>query len=110
MNSETVTRLRAVTVQERNGNRRPDWTQPTSDILIGCVSIAPEWLTEVDNGGRQGRPGRWQMYGPYGIDVAAGDRIVCSAGTFEVDGTPSQWKSRFGQLAGSVTHLERIEG
>lgn len=105
-----MTRKRATIVTERNGNQRPDWTQATTDIAIEGVSIAPEWLTEVDNGGRQGRPERWQMYGPCGVDVAGGDRIVCSAGTFEVDGTPAQWESRFGQLAGSVTHLERISG
>lgn len=109
MNRETVIRQRPAMIQERNGNQRPDWTT-TTDLTIGDVSIAPEWVTEVDNGGRAGRPGRWQMYGPHGIDVTGGDRIVCTAGTFEVDGTPAQWESRFGQLGGSVTHLERIEG
>ena len=104
---ETVTRKRAPLVSERGGKYR-NWSAATSKSISGC-SVQPG-STSADRDAREEASETWTLYAPPGADVKKGDRVVTSAGTFEVNGIPYNWLSASGQLDHMVCPLVRWEG
>lgn len=106
---ETVIRRRAASMTDGYGNDHPDWTSPV-EITLTVRGVEPVSSTE-ENGGRQAVITGYRVYLDSGSDITAGDRVVMRADTYEVDGTPADWRSPFGSdVGGIVAALKRVDG
>ena len=105
--TQEVTRLRPGVTTSR-GSEIFDWSNPSRLVISGC-SVQPG-STSADRDAREEASETWTLYAPPGADVKKGDRVVTSAGTFEVNGIPYNWLSASGQLDHMVCPLIRWEG
>ena len=111
-----VTRLRYPSAgTDVYGDEVPATT--ADELAIEAIGLAPGTAgpgasAEDNDGGRQGVPVRWDLYLPYGADVAPTDRVRLADGTeYRVDGEPAHWLNpHTGRKAGTVVSLARWEG
>ena len=110
---ETVIRLRAPLVADPYSGQATerDWPNATSVALEG-FAIDPGTSVEVSTANRTQITTTPTLYGPYGADVLASDRVRDESGTtWEVVGNRSDWRNPFtGWLAGASWPLKRVEG
>lgn len=109
---ETVTRLRAATVEDPYSDEATqlDWGDATSLAIEGCA-FNPGASLEPLEAARNAVLTRPEVYAPPGSDVLAGDRLVVRGGTYEVQGNPQDWRSPFSDWQpGLVVSLQLVEG
>ena len=101
---QSVTRLRAPVILDRDNNQVRDWATATSDDLCD-VEVQPVSQAE-DNENRSATITGWRIFSRRGtdLDVLASDRIVHLDRTCEVVGDVARWYSP----GGSVHHVEFI--
>lgn len=108
---ETITRQRATRSSDGYGGTFLDWSLPTDDLDIGACGLAPRVGEELGGPGRAGVVVGFTLYAPFGADITFEDRIVCDAGTFEIEGEPGSWANPFtGTQFGVTAALRRVEG
>lgn len=108
---ECVTRRRGTKVDDGYGGTAIDWSQPTDDLDITGVALAPRVEEEVTGPGRAGVVIGLTMYAPPGADIRFEDRVVTSQGLFEVEGEPGRWNQpHTGWQAGTTVALRRVVG
>jgi hypothetical protein len=107
MQTETVTRLRAVTTVDPYSNQpAPDWTQTPTELDITTLAPAePRPSGEPLQDARNQVTSGWTLYLPEGSDVTSVDRMRVRGVVFDVLGDPAAWLG-----AGLVVQLERSEG
>lgn len=72
-----------------------DW-QHASLLAIGPCAFAPDYAT---------------LYAPPRSDFRALDRVAVGGSTWDVEGTPAEWRSPFsGREWGMVVSLRRVSG
>lgn len=107
---ETVTRLRAVLVEDRYGNLVPDWSDPGRLDIPDCA-VAPRTSNEDTEQGRQGVVVGIAVYAPTGADITPQDRMEVRGEVWEVVGEVADWRSPYtGWRPGIVVNLARMEG
>ena len=109
---ETVTRQRGTPITDPYSGEATgiSWATPTLLTLPGC-GFNPGQSSEPVQDARNAVITRPEVYAPFGSDVLAGDRLVIRGDTYEVDGTPADWRSPFtGWESGMVIPLKRTEG
>lgn len=99
--TESVTRLRGTTVENRYGDDQWDWTDPAELTITGCA-VAPRDSTEDHNEGRQAVLIGFTVYAPAGTVVLPSDRLRIRGDDFEVDGEPGAWISPFSDVEEGV--------
>jgi head-tail adaptor len=105
---EIITRQRAVMVPDAYNNTVPNWTSP-AEITLTVRGVEPVSSIE-ESGGRQAVITGYRVYLDPGSDINAGDRAVMRGATYEVDGTPADWRSPFGsEIGGIVVTLKHID-
>lgn len=96
---------RAVTGQDTYGN---DVYGSTDRTVVGA--FAPAGAAELVQG-RDTVTTQPALYLPPGTDVAAVDRATVRGVTYDVDGTPADWRNPFtGWQAGIVVNLKGVTG
>jgi hypothetical protein len=109
---EAVTRLRGAAVTDPYSGEATgiDWATPDELDIPGC-GFNPGESSEPLRDARNAVLTQPAVYAPFGSDVLAGDRLVVRGGTYDVDGTPADWRSPFtGWEPGMVIPLKRTEG
>lgn len=107
---ETATRLRPSTTTDRYGDVTDNWASPSTAVLT-VRGVEPVSSTEDNRDGRQAVITGFRVYLEPGSDVAAGDRLVLRGTTYDVDGTPADWRSPWGtNVGGVVVALKATEG
>ena len=76
---------------------------------IGCV-VAPRTRTEVLERGRNGTIDGLTLYGPFGLQIAAGDMVEIDGELWEVEGIPGRWSTPGGVGTGVEVPLRRPVG
>lgn len=108
--AETVTRQRPTTTTDRDRNTVTDWTDP-SEVTLTVRGVEPVSSSEDNSDGRQAVITGYRVYLDPGADVQSGDRVVLRGVTYDVDGTPADWRSPRGSaLGGVVVALKDMEG
>lgn len=103
--SDTIVRVRAVTVEDDHGDLSRDWATSDRVTISGCL-VQPGASQEIlDN--RESVSIAWTVYAPYGSDVVSTDRVEFEGVTYPVSGEPLRWRSPSGQLSHVVIALER---
>lgn len=108
----TIIRLRApLVVDGYSGTAtRRDWTAATSTTLEG-FAVAPGGPGEASTVNREQTVTEPTLYGPYGADVAASDRVVYDGRTWDVTGHRADWASAWsGAPFGAAWPLRLVEG
>ena len=107
--AETVTRQRPGTTADRYGDTTLDWATPT-EATYTARGVEPVSSSE-DNDGRQAVITGLRVYLDGDADVLAGDRLVVRGVTWEVDGSPADWRSPWGSdVGGVVVALKAVVG
>ena len=109
---ESITRLRAPMVVDPYSTEATarDWANPASVALEG-FAVDPGGSRETRTVNREQIITTPTLYGPYGADVVASDRVVAAGVTWEVVGNAANWSNpHTGRTPGSVWPLERVEG
>lgn len=105
---ETVTVIRAPFSGVRGTSER-DWSAAASHEVARCC-VQPS-STSTDRGEpRESVSDAATLYTPPGSDVAAGDRVTCSLGTFSVEGSPMPRESPTGAVSHVEVQLSRWRG
>ena len=110
--SETITRLRAPLVADPYSDESTarDWPNAVSTPMLG-FAVDPGGSYEARTVNREQVTTNPTLYGPYGADVLASDRVVAAGATWEVTGNAANWRNPFnGSTPGSVWPLARVEG
>lgn len=108
--AETVIRQRATTTTDRYNNSVPDWTTPET-VTLTARGVEPTSSTEDDRDGRQAVITGYRVYLDSGADVLPSDRVVLRGVTYEVNGTPADWRSPWGtNVGGVVVALKKFTG
>lgn len=109
---EAVTRLRGTPKVGDYSSEETDldWTLPDVLEIPGC-GFNPGQSSEPVQDARNSVVTQPEVYAPAGTDVLAGDRLVVRGVTYDVDGTPADWRSPFtGWAPGLVVALKGVEG
>lgn len=110
---ETVTRIRAQQVVDRYGNKAWDWPNATRTTIARCgvAQGSRGSAAEVLTAERDAVISDVTVYMPTGTDVLATDRLEIRGLTFEVVGSPFDWRNPFtGRAFGVVVNANRVEG
>lgn len=87
-----------------------DW-QHASLLAIGPCAFAPSSSTEGRDIGRDQISDYATLYAPLRSDFRALDRVAVGGSTWDVEGTPAEWRSPFsGREWGMVVSLRRVSG
>ena len=109
---QTVTRLRRGTVVDPYSGQPTlaDWDAADEVEIPGCA-VAPVSATEAPTVDRDKLTTLRTLYGPFGVDIKAEDRIRTADGDlWNVIGDPEPWQHPMtGWEPGTVTHLEKWE-
>lgn len=97
--TEAVTVSRAPLASVR-GARERDWASAATHEVAGC-SAQPASTDGQAGEARHGIADTAVLYAPPGSDIEAGDRVSCSLGTYEVEGSPQP----FASPTGAVSHV-----
>jgi len=106
--NQTVTRLRAITRDER-GTPVPDWSYPDKKEIKGC-SVQPAATSLSQDGRILGIMDGMTCYMPVNADVKAGDRIEFEGEVYVINGDVRTWPSPTGAVAHKQANLERWSG
>jgi hypothetical protein len=109
---EMIERLRAPLVSDPYSGQPTtrDWANATSATLEG-FALDPGGSQETRTVSREQITTTPTLYGPYGADLVAADRVVVRGVTWEISGNAADWRSPFtGWTPGSVWPLTRVEG
>lgn len=106
---ETVTVLRAPLVTDpRYGRKVRDWANAVAHDVSG-VQVQPLAAAETD-AGREYVATRMRLFGPFGADIEAADRVAYRGTTFEVDGEPAHWRDLWSVPHHCEAVLKRMAG
>lgn len=106
--NDTVTRIRAGTIEER-GTKYPDWDHVNELDINGC-SMQPAGTALSQDGRIQGITDGYTCFMPTGADVLTGDRIRYNGNVYTINGKPRTWNSPTGRVSNIVLNLERWAG
>lgn len=107
---ETITIRRAALVTDGPyGARRRDWGGATTTVVGGC-SVQPYGQPAEVTAGREFTSTHLRLFAPYGIELAAADRVEYAGTTFEVDGEPDRWRDEYGNPDHTEAALRRLAG
>ena len=106
--TDTVTRQRALLVDDGYGNQVEDWASPATVLLSEC-RWQPLSSKEVLES-RSGSEITARLMAPLDVDIAPRDRIVYSGVTYEVEGEPLRHRSPSGVAAHAEVLLRRFDG
>lgn len=112
MTGETIVRLRAPVLEERDryGGAVRDWDNAVRVEIDGCA-VSPRFTPEDTANGRQGVIIGLTIYAPPAADVVPTDRIVVRGDTYDIDGQPGDWTNPYdGRSRGVEFALKRVEG
>lgn len=98
--AESIVRQRPTTTTDAYGNTLASWAAP-SEVTLTVRGIEPVSSSE-DNDGRQAVITGFRVYLDADADVLSGDRAVMRGDTYEVDGSPADWRSPIGSSVGGV--------
>lgn len=107
MRTETVTRLRAVAVEDPYSDEESaeDWTTPDEEDITTLAPAEPRPSDEPMQNQRNAVTSGFTLYLPEGADVTAQDRMRVRGEVYNVLGDPAAWLS-----AGLVVQVGRTEG
>lgn len=107
---ETVTRQRPGTTTDRDRNTVESWASP-STATYTVRGVEPVSSTEDNSEGRQAVITGYRLYLDSDADFLPGDRAVLRGTTYDVDGTPADWRSPRGTAVGGiVVAIKQMEG
>lgn len=110
---ETIIRIRAPRTPDAYnpaGPGVPDWSAAVETSLDG-FAVDPGGSTEAATVNREQITTSPTLYGPFGADVVASDRVRVRGVTWEVAGNRADWRNPFtGWEAGSSWPLRAVEG
>lgn len=104
---EPVTVKRPGTKVER-GSEVQDWAAASEHVVRGCLVTVTASSGSIDD--RQQSLETVTVLAPKGTDLAKGDRIVCSKGTFLIVGDPHLADSPTGALSHVRATASRWDG
>lgn len=112
---ETVVRLRAQTrIDPYSQEPVPVWddpSKPPDELQIPGCAFNPGPSGEAVEVGRQPVTTTPTVYGPFGADITAGDRLVVRGRVWLVDGDPALWRNPFtGTEFGLAVTLKAVSG
>lgn len=109
---QTVVRLRRATKTDPYSGQPTlaDWANADEVEIPGCA-VAPVSAAEEPTVDRDKLTTLRTLYGPFGVDIKAEDRIRTADGDlWNVIGDPKPWQNPMtGWEPGTVTHLEKRE-
>ena len=109
---EAIERLRAPLIADDYSGQATarDWTNPDSVTLAG-FAIDPGGSHLAMTVNREQITTTPTMYGPFGADVLAGDRVRLRGRTWDVTGHRADWRNPYtGREAGASWPLQAVEG
>lgn len=106
--NDTVTRIRAA-ITVKNGMESRDWANATRvnipNVLITAQSTSRDFAGRVEN-----VSDRRTLRATYDADIMAGDRVIWSGDTYEVEGEVFHTKSPTGRVSSTRCTLVRYTG
>lgn len=107
---DSIDVLRAPLITDEYGtpSAERDWAHQTTTTYATC-SVQPLASTEYDLG-REATTVRWRVFGPPGMDIRSGDRLLFNGETYEADGDGQAWPSATGDLDHVEAVIKRREG
>lgn len=107
--NQSITVIRPGTRTSR-GSVMPDWVNPTKSTTVSGCSVQPASTSLNEDGRVLGITDGMTAYVPEGTDVLAGDHIVYSGETYEINGEPRIWQSPTGHNNHILLNLRRYSG
>ena len=105
---ETVTVMRAAAATVGRRTER-DWAHATPHTVSGC-SVQPSSTSSGFGTVDVVATADAILYAPVGADIAEGDRVTATSGTYVVDGIPYTWTSPTGRVSHVQARLRKWAG